>query len=150
MQKYYIGGLAMEEKQAVVFSISIENYALPIETVKEIITMQPISRLPNMPKHIEGVINLRQRIIAVVNLAKRLDMIASDFTQDTKIIIAGDNKIGFIVDNVTEIITYNVNDNIQKIDGLNLGCDNRCIEGVLKRNEKIIIVLKIDEIIKNI
>ena len=88
------------EEQMVVFEIGREVYGVDIETVHEIIRMQEITAIPRAPQFVEGVINLRGKVIPVVDLRKRFALQMSEYTKATRIVVVdiGRNTIGMIVD----------------------------------------------------
>jgi purine-binding chemotaxis protein CheW len=69
---------AAEEIQLVVFGLGKEEFAVEVTQVREIIRMQEITRMPKSPHFVEGIINLRGQIIAVIDLAKRLNIPSGD------------------------------------------------------------------------
>lgn len=91
--------------EVAVFKIGKEEFAFDIEEVQEIIKYENITPIPEAPEFVEGVLNLRGAVIPVVNLPDRLGF-KSEITDKTKIIICAvnDENIGFIVDDVSEIL----------------------------------------------
>jgi purine-binding chemotaxis protein CheW len=100
-----------DEIEIVTFILSNEEYAFDIDSVEEIIRYTDITIVPQTSDLIKGIINLRGQIIPVVSLHKRLDM-KETLSSDSKIIISkiGPTKIGFIVDNITEIFEVSSDD----------------------------------------
>jgi purine-binding chemotaxis protein CheW len=100
-----------DEIEIVTFILSNEEYAFNIDAVEEIIRHTDITIVPQTSELIKGIINLRGQIIPVVSLHKRLNM-KETISSDSKIIISKINstKIGFIVDNITEIFEVSSND----------------------------------------
>ena len=96
----------MKEMQIVVFTLNGEICGVDASQVKEIVKFEGLAKMPKMQKFIEGIINLRGMVIPVVNLSKRFSLGELEVTKKTKIIIieAGEKLIGFIVDDVTEIL----------------------------------------------
>jgi purine-binding chemotaxis protein CheW len=93
-------------QQLVVFSLGSEEYGLPITQVQEIIRYDRPRTIPSAPASVRGVINLRGRIIPVVDLKQRLGLQA-DGSNESKIVIveAGDVTAGLVVDEVDEVLT---------------------------------------------
>jgi len=93
-------------QQLVVFSLGSEEYGLPITTVQEIIRYTRPRTIPSAPPSVRGVINLRGKIIPVVDLKSRLALAGGD-AEESKIVIveAGAVTAGLIVDDVDEVIT---------------------------------------------
>lgn len=97
---------ASEILQLVSFMIGNEEYAVDIFYVKEINRLSQITKVPNAPEFIEGVINLRGRIIPVIDLRIKMGLPKKDFDKDSRIIVIEDDTqlIGFLVDSVREVI----------------------------------------------
>jgi len=95
-----------EEFQVVSFEIGTEEYAVDILEVQEIIRMVEITSVPKAPHYVEGVINLRGKVIPIVDLRSRLGLSAVEYTKDTRIVVVDVSRIilGFIVDSVSEVL----------------------------------------------
>ncbi|SNQ58902.1 chemotaxis protein CheW [Candidatus Methanoperedens nitratireducens] len=94
------------ELQLVVFKIGVEEFGVEIMKVQEIIRMTNITRIPQAPDYIRGIINLRGKIIVVINLNVVLGMETKEQDENTRIIVANidDTVMGFVVDSVSEVI----------------------------------------------
>ena len=79
--------LKLDELQMVIFRLANEEYALPITKVQEINRLVPITKMPQTPSFLEGIINLRGRIIPVLDMRKRFQLEAAAYNDDTRIII---------------------------------------------------------------
>lgn len=92
--------------QLVGFRISDEEFGVDITKVQEIIRMVDITRVPNTPAFVEGVINLRGKVIPIIDMRKRLELDSKPYDKDTRItVVEIENRIvGFIVDSVSEVI----------------------------------------------
>ncbi len=92
--------------QLVGFRIADEEFGVDITKVQEIIRMVDITRVPNTPAFVEGVINLRGKVIPIIDMRKRLDLGSKPYDKDTRItVVEIENRIvGFIVDSVSEVI----------------------------------------------
>ncbi|MBQ3034238.1 MAG: purine-binding chemotaxis protein CheW [Deferribacterales bacterium] len=137
-----------ELKQFVGFVLGKEHYGIDIMIVEEIIRIVDITPVPRAPSFVEGIINMRGRVIPIVDLRKKLCI--SNDTQcndSTRIIVTCiDNKrMGFIVDSVEEVIKIS-SDNIDKAPGTSRAIDNY-ISGVARTVEKgMVIILDIRKI----
>jgi purine-binding chemotaxis protein CheW len=129
-----------DEIEIVTFILSNEEYAFDIDSVEEIIRYTDITIVPETSDLLKGIINLRGQIIPVVSLHKRLDM-KETLSSDSKIIISkiDSTKIGFIVDNITEIFEVS-SANIKQSDN---GADSLFSDVVILDNGNRII-LKLD------
>lgn len=97
----------MNDQQVVAFRLGEELFAVPIHEVKEIIRLSTITKVPLTKGYVKGIINLRGKVITVVNLAKFLEITSSDVGgEDNRIIILEHESItqGFIVDSVSEVL----------------------------------------------
>jgi len=101
-----VGGRATDEIQLVVFELGDERYGLDIGSVYEIIRHQPITAVPQSAQFVEGVINLRGRIIPVISLRERFAMAPSEPTKASRIVVceAAGTRVGLIVDGVSEVL----------------------------------------------
>ncbi len=99
-------GASGEELQLVVFNIGPEEFGMEIMKVQEIIRMTNITKIPQASNYIRGIINLRGKIIAVINLNMIMGMQSKEQDENTRIIVADIDNIvmGFIVDSVSEVI----------------------------------------------
>lgn len=95
--------------QYLTFQLMSEQYGVPIETVREINRVGEITPVPKTPEFVKGVMNLRGKIIPVVNLRVRFDMPSQDYTRDTCIIVIDSDfgQVGMIVDAVKEVADLN-------------------------------------------
>ncbi|MFP4424695.1 MAG: chemotaxis protein CheW [Candidatus Woesearchaeota archaeon] len=100
-----------ETMQVVILTLIDEYFGLSIEYITEIIKATEITRIPNSPDYIEGAINLRGKIIIIVDLAKKLGVNRKNSSKDTRIVVVEieEEWIGLRVDSVTETIILNKN-----------------------------------------
>lgn len=136
------------ERQLVVFDLAGEIYGVDINSVREIIRMQAVTHVPNAPDFVEGVINLRGRVIPILDLRKRFGLRVSDETTDTRVVvvdIAGQN-IGIIVDAVIEVLRLGA-DAIEPASSLITTENSYYIEGIAKLDGKLLILLDLDKVL---
>jgi purine-binding chemotaxis protein CheW len=88
------------------FGLADEEYGVEILKVREIIGMMDITAVPKAPPHVEGVVNLRGKVVPVIDLRTRFSMPGAERTQETCIIVVvvGNREIGVIVDKVSEVL----------------------------------------------
>ena len=98
--------IKQDEQQLVVFDLADEGYGVDISAVREIIRLQEITQVPRTPEFVEGVINLRGKVIPVIDLRKRFGLTVEAESQDNRIVVVdiGDQDIGVVVDAVTEVL----------------------------------------------
>lgn len=123
------------------FNIDKECYGIEIRHVTEIINMLPITSVPGLPKYVKGIVNLRGRIIPVIDIRLRFNMEVAEYNDRTCIIVAliDDMDIGFIVDNVAEVITIPDSDIVNPPE-INKK-SNRFIKGIGKVGDDIKLLL---------
>lgn len=138
-----------QEIQVVGFNISDDEYALQIHSVREILSMTEIRKVPKAPKFVEGVINLRGFIVPVIDLRRRFDLEINQDLQAAKILIVelDKNLIGMIVDNVSEVMRFYVDD-IEETPPMFSSCiDAQYVQGVAKLDNKLIIILNLEKLL---
>jgi len=131
------------------FKIGDEFYGLEIHYVIEIIGMQKITEIPEQPSQIKGVINLRGNIIPTMDIRARFNKEVREYDERTCTIVikVGGNRIGLIVDRVSEVITID-GKNISNPPNLNMDEKNYYINGIARTNENIIILLDCMKLVK--
>lgn len=140
---------ANEEFQLVAFKLNREEYGVSILYVQEIKRLTDITRVPYTPDFIKGVINLRGSVLPVIDLKKRLGLLDEPYSEDTRIIIVKveDISIGMIVDAVTEVLEVDpeqIEVSGAVVDG---GNGNNFITGVGNVNDRLVIMLNLNQII---
>jgi purine-binding chemotaxis protein CheW len=139
---------ATQERQLVVFDLNSEAYGVDISAVREIIRMQEITRVPRAPEFIEGVINLRGKVIPVVDLRTRFSMPRATRAADNRIVVVdvGGQDIGMVVDAVTEVSRV-ASSSIEPPSTVITTNDSAYLTGIVKTEEKLIILLDIARVI---
>jgi purine-binding chemotaxis protein CheW len=134
--------------QVIVFNLGEERYGVEISQVKEIILPTQITRIPNVPSYIEGVLNLRGQIAAIINLRKRLGKEAKKNDENTRIIVIelNDAIVGVMVDSVSEV-KYLSSQNIEEIPRfLALKDDSKFLKGVGKLEDGLLTLMDLKEL----
>lgn len=137
----------MAEEQMVTFSLGTEEFGVDIMKVQEIIRIPPITRVPKANSYVEGVINLRGIVIPIINLRSRFGMLAAEDTDLSRIIVLQiESKVfGIMVDSVAEVLRLS-DEAIEPPPAIAIGMDANFIRGVGKIGERLLILLKLDEI----
>jgi purine-binding chemotaxis protein CheW len=130
------------------FFLAGEEYGLEILKVHEIIGMMPITSVPRTPRFIKGVINLRGKVIPVVDLRLKLDMDSTEHTEETCIIVVQsyDLEIGVIVDKVSEVLDIS-GDHIEETPAFGTDVKSDYILGIGKSEGGIKLLLDIDKVL---
>lgn len=136
--------------QYVIFKLNDESYGVPIEYVETIEKLTEITRVPNVPYYIEGVMNLRGEVIPVVDLRKRFQLEELAATDDNRIIVLSvdEMSVGILTDSCSEVISLDTKQ-IDKTYDLMSSFEDDYIEGIGKSNERMIIILDIPKLLKN-
>ncbi|RKY40041.1 MAG: chemotaxis protein CheW [Candidatus Omnitrophota bacterium] len=132
-----------EEIQLVIFKIGKEEFGVNIHQVKEIVRLTSITPIPHAPKFIEGVVSLRGQILAVMDLAKRLELSSQPRSEKTRIIVVEveNNTVGMIVDEVTEVLRLPI-DKIEKPPQIiESEVEQKYIKGVGKLDDRLLILI---------
>jgi purine-binding chemotaxis protein CheW len=136
--------------QLVSFKIGNEEFGVDILNVQEINKMTQITKLPNAPEYVEGVINLRGRIIPVIDIRTRMHLDKKQYDKDTRIIVVEISRIviGFIVDAVSEVlrIPASITEAPPEIVG---SVNSDFIKAVGKLEDRLIILLNLEKIIND-
>lgn len=137
------------EEQLVVFRLADESYGVDINSVREIITWQPVTRMPGTPRFIEGVLNLRGSVIPVIDLRKRFEFPEQAHTAETRIMVVEieGQVVGLVVDAVTEVLRV-PSEAIEAPDGFALGVNAAFLRGVAKVGERLIVLLQLDGLLE--
>ncbi len=138
------------EGQLVVFQLAGQTYGIDIASVFEIIKMEAITRVPRTPDFIEGVINLRGKIIPVIDLCRRFNLDRPEITNSSRIIIVdvGGNTIGMIVDGVSEVLRIN-EDSIEPPPPMIHGIEAAYLRGIAILGNRLIILLNLEKIFED-
>lgn len=138
------------EMQLVAFKVGNEEFGVDVKKVEGVISLVDITRMPRAPRFVEGIINLRGQIIAVVDLASRLGIAAAERSPATRIVVveAQDVKVGLTVD-LPEVININRED-IESSPALAGGdVESSFIKGVVKLGERLLILLDVDRVLSD-
>ncbi|WP_054693710.1 chemotaxis protein CheW [Geotalea toluenoxydans] len=133
--------------QVACFTLDDNIYAVDIMRIREIIKPQKLTSLPKAPPYVEGIINLRGSVIPVIDLRKRFDLPVREIDSAVRLLIVRVAKqlLGFVVDNVTEVITVPARD-IKPPPQIAGGIGAQYLLGVCLFQEALIMLLNIDTI----
>lgn len=132
------------------FNLGSESYGIGIEYVIEIIGLLPITVVPELPVYIKGIMNLRGRIIPVMDMRLRFRKEFVDYDERTCIIVVeiGENSVGLIVDRVSEV-TNIADEDIVAQPMLSSGTSNRCIKSIGKVGGEVKMLLDCDALLSH-
>lgn len=150
---YSAGASSVSEEiiQLVSFNISDEEFGVDILKVQEINRMSEVTRVPNAPDYVEGVINLRGKVIPIIDLRKRIGMPNKEKDKDTRIVVVElDSKVvGFVVDSVNEVLRINKNIT-EPPPPMVSGIDSEYITAIGKLDDRLLILLDLERILSGV
>lgn len=134
--------------QLVTFRLGNEEFSLDILRVQEIIRHMELTRVPRTPDFVDGVINLRGRVIPVLDLRKRFGLPSDEKTNETRIIVVDvDSKtVGLKVDAVSEVLRLPA-DTVEPAPAIVTGAESDYIKGVGKLDGRLLILLDVEKIL---
>jgi purine-binding chemotaxis protein CheW len=141
---------AMNEIQLVVFDLASEHYGVDISDVREIMRMQNITKVPGAMSYVEGVINLRGKVLPVLDLRKRLGLKVADQTEESRIVVVdiADGEVGVIVDAVTEVLRV-PNASIEPPSSMVAQGNSDYLRGIAKLTDRLIILLDLNKLLSS-
>jgi purine-binding chemotaxis protein CheW len=133
--------------QLVSFNLDQEEYGVDVLKVREIIRMPIVTRVPNTPPYVEGVINLRGKVVPIISMRKKFSLTESENDKQTRIMVMDmeGELMGFIVDAVSEVIRIPGSE-IQPSPAMVAGgIDQECIAGVINQAERLLVLLNLEK-----
>ena len=138
-----------EEIQLLIFSLANEEFACRTDQVKEITRMMETITMPKAPSFIKGVINLRGKVIAVIDLASQLGLPSSEPGEESRIIVAEveDNIVGLLVDSASEVLRLST-ENIEPTPAvIENKIDTRYIQGIGRIGNRLFVLLDLNKVL---
>jgi len=148
-----VRAMAEREGKYLTFTLAREEYGIGILKIKEIIGMMPITSVPQTPDFVKGVVNLRGKVIPVMDLRLRFGIEEIDYTERTCIIVveieggAGQIEVGIVVDAVSEVINIKAEE-IQDAPSFGVRLNTDFILGMAKMEGGVKILLDIDRVLQ--
>lgn len=142
---------ALKTITALTFKLNDEVFALDIKSVKEVLDYTKITKIPQTPDYMLGVINLRGNVAPVVDLKMKFNMPPSERTVNTCIIIVEveiegkSHIVGILADSVKEVVEFDVK-GIEEAPTIGLNIDIDFIRGIAKKDDEFVIILDINKI----
>lgn len=133
--------------QLVSFNLDQEEYGVDVLKVREIIRMPNVTRVPNTPLYVEGVINLRGKVIPIISMRKKFSLCDKESDKQTRIMVMDmDGELmGFIVDSVSEVIRISETEIQPPPPVVNGGVDQICLSGVINRDDRLLVLLELEK-----
>lgn len=140
-----------QEIQIVTFTLDDQEFGLNILEVQEINKLTTVTKIPNSAGYIEGIINLRNKIIPIINLKKRMQFDNVDNINDktARIIVVNINEtiVGFIVDSVSEVLRIS-QETVESLPDLINNVKSEYVKGVIRYNDRLLILIDLKKIIQ--
>lgn len=138
----------MAEQQYVIFQLEKETYGIDIAKVWEIITPKAVTKVPHAASFIEGIINLRGKVIPVIDLRKRFGLSSGEHRHSERIVIIEieGNTLGMTVDGVSEVLQINT-EAVEAPPSVVTDVDSDYLAGVAKLEDRLIILLNLDKVL---
>ncbi|MEM6646109.1 MAG: chemotaxis protein CheW [Bacteroidota bacterium] len=134
--------------QLVTFVLGKETFGVDVLKVQEIIRIVDVTRVPNSPEFVEGVINLRGKILPVVDLRKRFGLPAATRDKDGRIVVIefADKVVGFLVDRMREVVRVE-RGSVDAPPNLVTSATSRYITGVVQLDDRLLTLLDLDRVL---
>ncbi len=134
--------------QLVTFSIGEEEFGVDILKVQEIIRTMEITKVPRAEAFVEGVINLRGKVIPIIDLRRRFHLASKEYDKHTRIIVIeiGNMIVGFVVDAVSEVLRI-PSSTVEPPPAVVAGVESEYISGVGKLHDRLLILLDLDKLL---
>lgn len=144
------GSMASLAGKYLTFHLANEEYGLEILRVIEIIGLIEVTAIPRTPDYVKGVINLRGKVIPVVDLRRKFGLEEAEKTKETCIVVVdiGGSHMGIVVDAVSEVLDIKSSE-IEPAPALGAGLDTSFILGMGKTNDQVTILLEIEKILNS-
>ncbi|MEO8539351.1 MAG: chemotaxis protein CheW [bacterium] len=141
-------GLASAEEHVVIFRLADEFYALDIQTVQEIVRMQTITSIPGSDVWVEGITNLRGRVVPVIDLRKRCGVDAGEYTPETRIVVVSSatGMVGLIVDAVSEVMRI-PGDQVEQPSAIVSVPENTYLRGIAKLEDRLVSLMDLEGVL---
>ena len=132
--------------QLVSFNLEKEEYGINVLMVREIIRMLNITRVPNTPRYVEGVINLRGKVIPIISLRRKFDLAEAEYDKRTRIMVMEvvGEMMGFIVDEVSEVIRISEKEIQPPPPVVASGIEQECMAGVVNQANRLLVLLDLE------
>ena len=136
----------MAQFHLVTFSLGREEYGVEIASVQEIIRATGITPVPGAPRHVSGVINVRGKILPVIDLRKRFGLAEADADEAQRIIVVemGAKRLGMLVDSVSQVLKFS-SAIVEDIPEEAMSLDDNYIKGIGKLDNRLIIIIDLKQ-----
>ena len=142
------GGPGAESNQFLTFTLDAEEYGLEILRVQEIKGYSKVTPLPNTPREVRGVMNLRGTVVPIIDLRCKFGLSEAEYTRFTVIIVVtvGAKIVGFVVDAVSDVLNVSAAEVVPTPD-LGAGVDTTFMTGMARTGDRLVTLLNIDRLV---
>lgn len=143
-----LSGSSSSELQLVTFNLGKEEFAVPILQIQEINRLVEITRVPKSPDFVEGVINLRGKVIPIIDLRKRFSLPQAELGKYSRVVVINmdGRMVGLIVDSVSEVLRLS-EEAVEPAPPIVAGIDSEYIKGLGKIEGRLLILLDLNKIL---
>ncbi len=143
-----LAGQPATEEHVVIFRLADEYYALDIQTVQEIVRMQTITSIPGSDLWVEGITNLRGRVVPVIDLRKRCGVDAGEYSTETRIVVvsSANGMVGLIVDAVSEVMRI-PGEQVEPPSSIVSVPENTYLRGIAKLDERLVSLMDLEGVL---
>lgn len=138
------------QSKVIVFRLEDQEYGTDIQKIRSIERLEEVTRIPNVPEFIKGVINLRGEVIPIIDLKERLKLGQAVPTTDTRVLIVeiDDIQLGVIVDAATDVIDID-SSMVDPATSIMNGIHGAYLKGIAKLNNRLLILLNLERVLSN-
>lgn len=139
-----------KELHLVVFRVEREEYAVPIKEVREVVRVGDITRVPHAPPHIRGVMNLRGRILPIMELRTRLGVDAAELTPRSRVVVVDVSKrmVGLLVDSVAQVTRVGESRVTAPPEEVRTAAGD-AVTGVARAGERLLLLLDLERVLRS-
>ncbi|MFN7904480.1 MAG: chemotaxis protein CheW [Pseudobdellovibrionaceae bacterium] len=133
-----------QESRYLCFNLGVEEFALPLLTVREVLAIPETTPVPQMPPYFKGILNLRGKIISIMDLRVKLNIKTDQPSDENAVVILdlGEYSLGIVVDRVNAVLTFEAEGMSEK-PLLENSKNSEFITGVYRKNDKLILLINV-------
>ena len=136
---------SQSEEHVVIFRLADEYYAIDIQAVQEIVRMQTITSIPGSDSWVEGITNLRGRVVPVIDLRRRCNVDAGEHSAETRIVVVSSKNgmVGLVVDAVSEVLRI-PGDQVEYPSSIVTALENSYLRGIAKLEDRLVSLMDLE------
>lgn len=130
------------------FSLGVEDYAIPLLSVREVISVPETTPIPKAPSHFLGIMNLRGQVISVVDLRTKLKIKKKEDNTEESVIIVDINgmNLGIVVDSINKVLAFSA-DEVNEVPEIESQVNAEYIEGVYRKEGSLTVLLNVAKVL---